>query len=146
MYNDDYPNCDPKHATLCTYHRDLEPQHISALLGIEPTESFRRDPKSSGGASRKRGALFLSFEHTVLSRDVRRHVDWLLDRLTGKAEKNTCRYSRPVTRCTFRATGYQSQGMVALCLTPTPCKGWRKPIYRFGLMSTFSEKILAAQI
>ncbi len=86
MYDDDYGTCRRTFATLLIYPVRTDPEAITVRLGLEPT--FRR---------RKGGAIppdalpaeidlwCLSTKGRVESRDSRRHIDWLLDAIEGKA-------------------------------------------------------------
>lgn len=80
-YDDAYPTCLETHAAFRLYHRHLTADALTAALEIEPTES---------GESVRQGVSrthwLLSSESHVLSKDVRRHVDWLLTRLAGAGE------------------------------------------------------------
>lgn len=72
-YNDEYPTCQYTHATLRVAHRDLEPSSVWTTLQLDP--DFM-GPK----------AWSMTSENRVVSKDVRRHIDWLLDRLEGREE------------------------------------------------------------
>jgi hypothetical protein len=89
-YNDDYPTCFVTYADLRIYHDDLDPDRITGLLGIEPSWAQvkgRAYTKPNGREfTPPIGGWFLSTKGVVGSRDVRRHVDWILDRLAGKDE------------------------------------------------------------
>jgi hypothetical protein len=83
-YDDDYPTCERTYAELRVY-TDLDPGRITALLGLQPAPAR---PKRTAGVdfagkvpSGIRHAWFLSTEEVVRSRDLRRHLDWLLSRL-----------------------------------------------------------------
>lgn len=88
QYKDDYPTCAETYATLCLYHSDLDPRAITELLGIAPTDSHRKGdrfpPKAKQPAIATSGAWFFSSKGQVNSKDIRRHVDWILERLVGK--------------------------------------------------------------
>jgi len=85
-YNHDYATCVDTYATLCIYHDDLNPDAITKALGLEPSSSHRRgdvrNPKRP--IPHRTGAWLLSTEGAVTSRDVRFHIDWLLERLQSK--------------------------------------------------------------
>jgi hypothetical protein len=90
-YDDEYPTCLKTHAGLRIYHDDLDPERITGLLGIEPSKTQvkgRGHTRSNGMESRPApiGGWFLSSDGVIYSRDVRRHVDWVLDKLLGKDE------------------------------------------------------------
>ena len=87
-YNDDYASCRKTYSTLCIYHDDLDPDRVSERLSLAPTRAQRR------GDIRKQlkdrtwrypvGAWFLCSEGVVASKDARRHIDWILDKVQGK--------------------------------------------------------------
>ena len=85
MYHDDYPTCAETFATLIIAHRELDPAAVPSALHSEPSRAWRRgEPRNSTGsqpAIAKEGEWRLSTRDHVTSRDVRRHVDWLLDRV-----------------------------------------------------------------
>lgn len=87
-YYDDYATCAETYVTLCVYPPDtLDPVEVTARLGVEPSKSFRAgelQPTSSPRALARawsRSGWFLTSKGAVASRDVRRHIDWLLDRI-----------------------------------------------------------------
>jgi hypothetical protein len=83
----DYPTCERTFATLCIYPESLDPAEVTNRLRIEPTEWQRRgEPRKPGGWPAKRHAWFLSSDGAVESRDVRRHLDWLLSLIVPEAD------------------------------------------------------------
>ncbi len=89
-YDDDYPTCRKTYATLCIFRDDLDPSAVSDLLGIEPTSTQIKGEKCSTRRGRRVtptiGGWFLSTEAHVTSKDSRRHIDWLTDRLAGRED------------------------------------------------------------
>lgn len=85
-YDDAYPSCVRTSATLRIYPGALDPDEVTLRLGVEPSLVQRRG-EPLGPGQRKLAALnawFLSSEGEVVdSRDARRHLDWILDRLEG---------------------------------------------------------------
>jgi hypothetical protein len=83
----DYPTCKKTYATLRIYPEMHDPVDITSRLGIEPSHWQRRgaSPKAHARPAKLHG-WFLSTEDKVDSRDVRKHLDWLLSRLTPQAE------------------------------------------------------------
>jgi hypothetical protein len=82
LENSDYPTCERTYATLRIYPGQLDPAEVTARLKIEPSDYQRR------GQTRKTGTRpatphgwFLTSEGAVDSRDVRKHLDWLLARV-----------------------------------------------------------------
>ncbi len=89
--NDAYETCERTLAKLRIYGHRLDPGSITTLLGIEATNSQSKGEikKNSRGVGReaKIGGWFLSSEGHVQSKDVRRHLDWLLARLFPVKDK-----------------------------------------------------------
>jgi Domain of unknown function (DUF4279) len=89
-YDDDYPTCLKTYAGLRIYHDDLDPERISSLMGIAPCQTQVRGQVQTTSIGKEFippiGGWFLSTEGITASRDVRRHVAWILDRLAGKDE------------------------------------------------------------
>src|SRR5687768_6453989 len=83
--DDTYPTCEECRAMLCIYS-DKHPDEISKTLGLAPTDSsFVGEVKTNSlGRSRvsHRNNWFLSSETFVDSKDLRRHLDWILGKLT----------------------------------------------------------------
>ena len=92
-YDDDYPTCLETHAGMRIYHDDLDPDRITGLLGIEPSQTQVKGlvhTRANGAEfTPPIGGWFLSTQGVIDSRDVRRHVDWILDKLAGKDETLT---------------------------------------------------------
>jgi hypothetical protein len=89
-YNDHWESCERTVAQLLIYPGDLTPDHVTEMLKIPPTIAQTKGEKrrsSTTGVEReiKLNGWFLSSEGQVGSRDLRRHVDWLLRRLAASA-------------------------------------------------------------
>jgi hypothetical protein len=83
----DYPTCDKTYATLRIYPESLDPAEVTKRLRIEPTHSQRRgESRKPGAPPTKLHGWFLCSEGAVESRDVRRHLDWLLSQITPQAD------------------------------------------------------------
>jgi hypothetical protein len=81
-YDDDYATCDETFATLRIYPGTIMPDEVTRELGIGPSSTevegqlrSRRQPPS------RCNGWFLCSKGQITSRDSRRHIDWLLDRL-----------------------------------------------------------------
>jgi hypothetical protein len=83
--NDAYPTCLRTCASLHVDCGEVSPKEISLLLAIEPSERMEAGEivTNSLGRSRKnpRNIWICSSEPHVDSKDLRRHLDWLLDTL-----------------------------------------------------------------
>ncbi|TWT49545.1 hypothetical protein Pla22_47420 [Rubripirellula amarantea] len=79
-YNDEYPTCERTYATLRIYADTLSPEEITSLLGVEPTKSQPAESRPKGVRDVPAG-WFLSSDGILDSCDVRRHIDWLINKL-----------------------------------------------------------------
>jgi hypothetical protein len=84
--NDGYETCERTCAVLRIYPGELNPSEVTKELGIQPTSSVlagQRGKENSLGLARvgRINAWLLSSEPVVHSRDLRHHLDWLLDLL-----------------------------------------------------------------
>jgi hypothetical protein len=82
----DYPTCERTYATLRIYPESLDPSDVTVRLGIEPSDWQRRgEARKPGSRPAKLHGWFLSSERAVESRDVRKHLDWLLSLIVPRA-------------------------------------------------------------
>jgi hypothetical protein len=90
MYNDDYATCAETYASLAIFSDDLEPGAVAHLLELPPAEMWRRGEPGNLRGQRlmlsRFAVWFLRSCSFVQSRDLRRHVDWLLDHVEPKRE------------------------------------------------------------
>ncbi len=88
--DNDYATCAKTYAQLRIYHDDLDPERITGLLGIEPSQIQIRGRVHTTSIGKEFtppiGGWFLSTKGVTTSRDVRRHLAWILARLAGKDE------------------------------------------------------------
>ena len=84
MYDDDYPTCKETYATLRIYHDELDPHVVSLRLGLTPSKSQKKGHALGPNRTAPVGGWFLSSKGHVTSKDVRRHVAWLLDQMAGR--------------------------------------------------------------
>jgi hypothetical protein len=86
-YDDSYPTCERTYCTLRIFSDDLSPTEITAILGIQPTETFKKgDHHGRDNLQRKTNGWFFTTNESTASRDFRRHLDVILDALDGKAD------------------------------------------------------------
>jgi len=85
--NHSYGTCDRTCAKLLIYPSELKHEDITASLGLEPTEAHNNGDEipTIRGTMRVAKVTFwlLSSENYVVSKDVRAHLDWLLERLSN---------------------------------------------------------------
>ncbi len=89
-YNDDYETCDKTHAELRIYSGELSPREVSLRLGIEPTVMNEKGKTRISITTGRERVLplnlwLLSSEGHLHSKDLRRHLDWLLDQIEPAA-------------------------------------------------------------
>jgi len=86
----DYGTCDLTYVDMLIYPSELAHENVTALLGIEPTVACNKGDRIETA----RGTVkvvpvtrwSLSSENDVMSKDVRAHLDWLLERLVPARE------------------------------------------------------------
>ncbi len=81
----DYPSCSRTYATLCVYHKSAEPKIVTDILKIRPDSVKMVEGKTETGL-RSGWFLYTQNRNKLLStsRDMRTHVEWLLNRLNNK--------------------------------------------------------------
>ncbi len=86
-YDDEYPSCERTDVVLRIYPGERDPGWITRTLGIEPSSVNRQGEQSINSLGLVRtsqiNSWFLSSAGQLASKDSRRHLDWLLDALTG---------------------------------------------------------------
>jgi hypothetical protein len=84
-YDDDYGTCAETRATLRIYTGSLDPNIVTQRLGRSPTQLNEKGSVKVSKSGRQRivplNAWFLTSDGSVNSRDLRRHLDWLLEAL-----------------------------------------------------------------
>ena len=84
-YDDNYSTCSKTSADFRIKHDLLDPNYISQLLGLSPSWGGMKGDVWTGISRPSRfGIWALSTEGNVVSRDLRRHIDWLVGQLEGK--------------------------------------------------------------
>lgn len=90
LYNDLDPSCERTAASLLIYSETLSPEELEARIGTPPTNILRKGRTTFLPTGRirvdKLNGFFLESEEFVDSRDLRRHIDWLLERIGGRVE------------------------------------------------------------
>ena len=86
-YIDDYPSCEQTYATLRIYlPNGTDPDQVARALDVEPSHTQRRGERR-GETTFRVNAWFLTSEGQVESRDVGRHMDWVLDQIASALPK-----------------------------------------------------------
>lgn len=85
----DYDTCARTYATLRIYSDTVPPEAMTAKLGVQPdstmTKGFAHELPSGRVREATVSGWFLSSEGQVASKDMRDHLDWLLDQLRPAA-------------------------------------------------------------
>jgi hypothetical protein len=101
----DYPTCECCFSTLYIETGDMDPNYVTGRLNLKPT-SIQRKGESANRFSNRTNPLSgwsLSSEARVDSKDLRNHMDWLLDQIAcQKAEMESLRRAG----CVFRVWCY----------------------------------------
>ena len=84
MYRDDYPTCEETYATLRIYKDQLKPDEISLRLALVPTDSQQKGDFTPVKKTAPVGGWFMSSKGKVESKDVQRHILWILDQLIDR--------------------------------------------------------------
>lgn len=86
-YDDDYATCVSTSTWFRVMSERLEPGAATACLGVQPSRIQVRGelPRPISKHPLKYSGWFLESKGHVQSRDARRHIDWLLLQLQGKA-------------------------------------------------------------
>lgn len=83
-YNDDYPTCSSTFATLCIYPGIVSVDEVTMRLALAPSSSQAEETRPPGVKDRP-AAWFLTSKGVVESKDIRRHLDWILNQLADKS-------------------------------------------------------------
>jgi hypothetical protein len=90
-YDDEYGTCLETRVELIIYPGELSPHEITKRLGIDPSQVNIAGEERVNRLGRNRRVMingwFLSSDGQVESRDARRHLDWLLQRLLPRSER-----------------------------------------------------------
>ncbi len=89
MYQDDYNTCNTTYTTLRIYSESLSPQCITKYLAIEPSEIIDRSVEKDILLDEDitLNAWLLTSKNIISSKDSRRHIDYIADKLLPIKEK-----------------------------------------------------------
>lgn len=76
-----YENTWRTYASFSMIGDDLNPDDVSSILQVQPSDSFRRGDKKKNGSTWKHGFWSLESEGNVHSDDLSEHIEWLLDQI-----------------------------------------------------------------
>jgi hypothetical protein len=86
-YDDAYPTCSRTWATLCIFLPDTtSPDTLTKNLGVQPSITHLKGEVYKGKVRKWPTCWFLESTGKVESKEIRRHIDWLLDQVEHKSE------------------------------------------------------------
>lgn len=111
----DYGTCERTYAELRIYSGELKRDEMSAMLGVVPTFSIgvgEETPPNSLGRSIKGkiNGWFLSSESAVASKDIRHHLDWLIETVRQHVKGLHELQERPGVRMSVNCIWWSKQG------------------------------------
>lgn len=84
-----YSSCEETRVKLLIYPKSESVSDITSLLAMEPTSAANKGAISTNSLGKERiiqsSYWMLSSEHCIESKDLRDHLDWLLDKLEEKS-------------------------------------------------------------
>ncbi|MCX5999313.1 MAG: DUF4279 domain-containing protein [Chloroflexi bacterium] len=87
--DDSNGSCILARASLCIYPDEVDPATVTKRLGLEPTYSQKKGEQRLERSGRLHtlgvSSWLIDSDGAVSSRDLRRHLDWLLDRIEPAA-------------------------------------------------------------
>jgi hypothetical protein len=121
-YNDDYPTCERTDVALLIYPVVIKPAEISERLGVAPTRLSVKGVDEATPSGKVRPApkslWVLSSEKEVDSLDVRRHLDWLIERLMPARQQLLELQLVPGTRMNVNCIWWSAHGTGGPTLWP----------------------------
>jgi hypothetical protein len=101
-YDDSYPTCERTCAELRVYTGEMDPDWVTQRLRVSPTRICKKGERKVNSLGRERvvklNGWSLSSEGRSSSLDLRRHLDWLLDKLEpGASQLRELQYVPGVT-------------------------------------------------
>jgi hypothetical protein len=125
-YDDNYATCERTCAKLLIYPGSTDPDKVTEELGIEPTQVNKKGATWRTGTGRIKtyplNAWFLSSEAWVDSKDLRRHLDWLLDKLVDAQTGLRKLQSMPEMKMTVDCVWWSAHGHGGPTLWPEQMK------------------------
>lgn len=86
-YNEDYETCETTHATFRIYlPDDYDPNTLSEKLEIQPSRVQIKGETRNGKIKQYPTAWFFESTEHIQSKELRNHIDWILDQIETKSE------------------------------------------------------------
>lgn len=81
----DFSSCSRTYATLCIYHDSADPENVTDVLGITPDRAHKAGDIVRSKRPAPTSGWFLGTQNILASRDVRAHIEWILDKLKNSS-------------------------------------------------------------
>jgi len=85
-YNHKYLSCTRTYSSLRIHSKHIHPDVITDLLKVKPTEITVAGTTCLGGRKHING-WYLSTKGKLKSKDSRRHIDWILDKIEAASKE-----------------------------------------------------------
>jgi len=86
-YDHKYPSCSRTYATLRIHSKHIHPDEVTRRLKVKPTRTTVAGTAAGPKGRKHVNAWYLSTQGKLRSKDSRRHIDWLLDKIEGASEE-----------------------------------------------------------
>ena len=86
MYDDKYESCEETYATLRIFPKEISPEEVTNRLSLSPTSVQRKGEVRKSGYVVKLDGWFLESENAVQSKDVQRHIVWIVNQILPKKD------------------------------------------------------------
>lgn len=110
--NDSDPTCDSTEVTLCIYN--IDPSLVTHKLKIIPTYKQKQGDiriiKGRGEVVNRVNSWLLLSKDYVSSKDIRTHLNWLLDKIEPKVEQIQELQQIPSSKMTIHCLWYSAEG------------------------------------
>jgi len=83
-YDHKYRSCSRTYATLCIFHKSADPQKVTSRLKITPDKLVKAGDLVVKGKYAPISSWQLKTKDVVKSKDLRAHIDWIIDKISGK--------------------------------------------------------------
>ena len=83
-YNDNYDTCESTYSTLRVYPNDIHPDEITKSICITPSSFQVKGEHNKFGKATKEIKIhgwFLTTKNEMTSKDTRRHIDWIINKI-----------------------------------------------------------------
>jgi hypothetical protein len=122
-YDDSYSTCARTYASLRIFSLSIAPDEISATLGVAATSVQHKGPvaNAQGQSGMRPHGWVLSSDGRVVSKDARRHLDWVLDQLAGRRDLLASLASRGA-RADVVCTWFSASVHAGPTLSPQQCR------------------------